>query len=36
MALLGKVLPMQVSGDSDNPSVLNHTVIVEFVKANLG
>ena len=34
MSLLGKVLPMQVTGDPENPSALNHTVIVEFVEGN--
>jgi hypothetical protein len=34
MALLGKVLPMQVTGDPDNPSALNHRVIIEFVEGN--
>jgi hypothetical protein len=34
MALLGKVLPLQVSGDPENPSALSHSVVVEFVKAN--
>jgi len=33
MALLGKVLPMQVTGDPENPSVLGHHVIVEFCDA---
>jgi hypothetical protein len=36
MALLGKVLPMQVSGDPDNPSALSHTVQVVFVEAEAG
>jgi hypothetical protein len=26
MALLGKVLPMQIAGDSENPIVINVTV----------
>jgi hypothetical protein len=34
MGLLGKVLPMQVSGDPDNPAALNHRVIIEFVEGN--
>lgn len=29
MALLGKVLPMQVSGDPENP--IKHKMVVEFV-----
>ncbi len=36
MALLGKVLPMQVSGDPDNPSAPNHTVQIVFVEAEAG
>jgi hypothetical protein len=31
LGLLGKVLPMQVSGDPDNPAALDHRVIIEFV-----
>jgi hypothetical protein len=31
LGLLGKILPMQVSGDPDNPSALSHTVVIEFV-----
>jgi hypothetical protein len=34
LALLGKVLPTQVSGDADNPIAPSHTVIVEFVSAD--
>jgi hypothetical protein len=32
MGLLGKVLPMQVTGDPENPSAHAHTVIVEFIE----
>jgi hypothetical protein len=31
MSLLGKVLPMQVGGDPDNPLQHEHKTIVEFV-----
>ena len=34
MALLGKVLPMQVSGDPDNRAALNHRVVIEFIQGN--
>jgi hypothetical protein len=34
MSLLAKVLPMQVTGDPENPSALNHTVVIEFIKGN--
>jgi hypothetical protein len=33
LALLGKVLPTQVSGDPDNPVATPHTVEVIFVEA---
>lgn len=32
MALLGKVLPMQISGDADNPVV--HEIVIRGVSAN--
>ena len=32
MALLGKVLPMQVEGNADNP--VQHKVTIEFVSAS--
>ena len=31
MALLGKVVPMQISGDPDNPLASHHVVEVQFV-----
>ena len=34
LALLGKVLPTQVSGDPDNPVAPSHTVVIEFVSAD--
>ena len=36
LSLLGKVLPMQVCGDSENPLKLSHTVEVIFVHAKDG
>jgi hypothetical protein len=33
LALLGKVLPTQVSGDPDNPVAPDHHVVVTFVEA---
>lgn len=33
LALVGKVLPLQISGDPDNPLKHSHTVQVEFVQA---
>jgi hypothetical protein len=33
MALLGKVLPMQISGDPDNPIHQKHLVEVAFISA---
>jgi hypothetical protein len=36
MALLGKVLPMQVTGDPENPIAPDHTVHVVFVEAEAG
>jgi hypothetical protein len=34
LTLLGKVLPMQVSGDADNPIAPSHTVLIEFVSTD--
>jgi hypothetical protein len=34
MGLLGRVLPLQVCGDPDNPLQSNHIIRVEFVAAN--
>lgn len=31
MALLGKVLPMQLSGDADNPLATKHLVEISFI-----
>lgn len=36
MALLGKVLPMQVTGDPDNPLHTECKVLIELVEANNG
>ena len=33
MGLLGRVMPLQISGDSENPLVSHHVVRVEFVAA---
>jgi hypothetical protein len=34
LALLGKVLPTQVTGDPENPLPPSHTVVIEFVSAD--
>jgi hypothetical protein len=36
MGLLGRVMPLQISGDPENPLVSHHVVQVEFVAANGG
>jgi hypothetical protein len=36
MSLLGKVLPMQVSGDPDNPLNTNHLIEIVLVEAKDG
>lgn len=36
MSLLGKVLPMQIGGDPDNPVTSSHTVEVIFIEGKDG
>ena len=36
MALLGRVMPLQISGDPENPLVSHHVVQVQFVTADRG
>ena len=36
MGLLGRVMPLQISGDPENPLQSNHLVRIEFVAANGG